>query len=109
MCVFCKIIEGEIPSDKVYEDNNFLAFRDISPKAKVHTLVIPKKHISDLNQIDSENISYLGKILEIGKIVAEKEGISKSGYRFVFNCGSDAGMEVEHIHLHILGGEKLTF
>ncbi len=106
-CLFCKIVRGEIPSSKVYEDENFYAFLDINPSAKKHILVVPKKHISLLNDINDENIDYLGKILLVGRKIAEQESLLESGYRFTFNCNSDAGMEIPHVHLHILGGEKL--
>ena len=106
-CLFCKIIKGDIPSTKVYEDSDFLAFLDIKPSAKVHILVVPKKHISLLNDINDSNIDYIGKILLVGKKIAKQEGLQESGYRFTFNCNDDAGMEISHIHLHILGGEKL--
>jgi len=106
-CLFCKIATGEIPSQKVYEDEKFYAFRDINPVAKKHLLIIPKKHISTLNEIDAENITDLSNILLIGKKVAQMEGLAESGYRFVFNCNDDSGMEIKHIHLHVIGGEKL--
>ncbi len=106
-CLFCKIVKGEIPSSKVYEDDDFYAFLDINPAAKVHVLVVPKIHIALLNDIDESNIDLVGRILLVGKKIAKQQGLSENGYRFTFNCKSDAGMEISHIHLHILGGEKL--
>lgn len=108
-CVFCKIASGEIPCTKVYEDDNFLAFRDIHPAAKSHILLIPKMHISTLNDILSDDDTILiGKWLQTAVKVAKVEGLSDSGYRTIINCNKNAGQEVFHIHLHILGGEKLS-
>ncbi|MBQ8545915.1 MAG: histidine triad nucleotide-binding protein [Clostridia bacterium] len=105
-CLFCKIIKGEIPSSKVYEDEKILAFNDINPEAKVHVLVIPKEHIccvDMVNKDNSHNVSYIfEKIPEIAKIA----GIT-NGYRVITNCGEDACQSVKHLHFHILGGEKL--
>ena len=105
-CLFCKIINGEIPSKKIYEDEKILAFYDINPEAKVHFLVLPKEHICCADKIDSSNshlIAYIfEKIPEISKLV----GIT-NGYRIINNCGDDACQSVKHIHFHVLGGEKL--
>lgn len=106
-CLFCKIINKEIPATIVYEDNDFLAFEDIRPMAKVHLLLIPKKHINSLNYLEEANALLYGKLLIKGKEIARKLKIDQSGYRFVINCNEDSGMEVEHLHLHILGGNKL--
>lgn len=106
-CIFCKIVAGEIPSDKVYEDDDLFAFRDINPLAPVHILVIPKLHISSLNDIDEDNERVFAKIFSVSRKIAEAEGISESGYRFVINTGKDGGQEVMHIHAHIMGGAKL--
>lgn len=103
-CIFCKIIAGEIPADKLYEDDEVLAFRDISPQAPVHFLVIPKKHIetpSDITEVD-EKIT--GKLIRIGAQVAAEEGTG-DGFRVIFNNGAKAGQVVFHLHLHILGGK----
>ncbi|MBN1971306.1 MAG: histidine triad nucleotide-binding protein [Candidatus Delongbacteria bacterium] len=108
MCIFCKIINKEIPAQVVYEDDDLLSFKDISPKAKNHVLVIPKKHISSLNSLQNEDVSLYGKMLVVGANIAKSLEMENSGYRFIINCGSDAGMEVDHLHLHILGGEKLS-
>ena len=106
-CIFCKIIDKEIPSTVVYEDKEILAFRDINPMAPVHILVIPKKHISNLNEIEKEDEAVIGKIYTVIKEIAKKEGIAEKGYRVVVNCGKDGGQEVGHLHFHIIGGKKL--
>ena len=105
-CLFCKIVAGEIPSNKVYEDEQCLAFRDINPQAKVHILVIPKEHIPAFSAINEENASLAAHILVVAAKVAKQEGLES--YRIVSNCGPDAGQTVEHLHFHILGGEKLS-
>lgn len=105
-CLFCKIVKGEIPSEKVYEDEEILAFRDIHPKAPVHILVIPKKHIASAKEIEIEDEALIGKIYTAIKKIAQKEGL-KNGYRIVNNCGEDGGQEVMHLHFHLLGGKKL--
>lgn len=106
-CLFCKIIAGEIPSTKVYEDENVLAFRDIAPMAPTHILVIPKAHIGGVDEITSENSAVISKIFEIIPKIAADEGLS-NGYRVVSNIGADGGQTVRHLHFHILGGKKLN-
>ena len=108
-CLFCKIINGEIPSDKVYENEYVYAFRDISPTAPVHILVIPKKHISSLNDINEENSDVLAKIYEAIAVIAKEQGIAEKGYRVVSNCNEDGGQTVFHIHFHLIGGRPLTW
>lgn len=106
-CIFCKIINGEIPSNKVYEDDEIFAFRDINPQAPVHILVIPKKHIKSLSDLQEEDVNLIGKInIKINEI-AKTEGFANQGYRVIVNCGEDAGQEVMHLHYHILAGKKL--
>ena len=106
-CLFCKIINKEIPSTIVYEDDEILAFRDIHPLTPVHILVIPKKHISRLTELKPEDEAVIGKIyLAINKI-AKQEGIYEKGFRVIVNCGEDGGQEVQHLHFHLLGGKKL--
>ncbi|MFA6836164.1 MAG: histidine triad nucleotide-binding protein [Fibrobacteraceae bacterium] len=105
-CLFCKIIKGEIPSDKVYEDDDVFAFRDINPQAPVHFLVIPKKHITSLMDMNEEDSGILGKMLYRAELIAKEEGLEEKGARFIFNCKEDAGQTVWHIHLHVLGGRK---
>lgn len=109
MTIFSKIIKKEIPSDIVYEDEYVLAFRDISPKAPIHILIIPKIEIDTLNSVDKNNSKYITKIFEAIPKIAKKEGIKDSGYRVVSNCNVDGGQEVYHLHFHILGGRKLDF
>ena len=105
-CLFCKIIKGEIPSSKVYEDDYVLAFRDINPAAPVHILVIPKKHISSLAELKEEDKEYVWKIHEAINIIADQENFKQDGYRVIVNCGKDAGQAVMHLHYHVLAGEK---
>ena len=107
-CIFCKIINKEIPSTVVYEDEDIFAFKDINPMAPVHVLIIPKKHISGLSEMTEEDIAVVGKIQFIAKKIAQEMGIEYTGYRVVSNCGDDAGQTVKHLHYHLLGGRKLT-
>lgn len=107
-CIFCKIINGDIPSDKVYEDENLFAFRDIHPLAPVHVLIVPKIHISSLNDVNDRNEIVLSGIFSAAKKIAESLGIAESGYRFAINTGKDGGQEVMHLHAHVMGGAKLT-
>ena len=106
-CIFCKIIKGEIPSTKVYEDEAILAFRDIAPQAPTHILVIPKVHMEDCNGISAENSAIVARIFEVIPKIAAEEGLV-GGYRVVSNCGADAGQTVQHLHFHILGGKALN-
>lgn len=106
-CIFCKIVEGKIPSNKVYEDDDVLAFHDINPEAPIHILVIPKKHISKLTDLSIEDEAVIGKIYTVINKIAEKEGFKENGFRVITNCGKDAGQEVMHIHFHVLGGKHL--
>ena len=105
-CIFCKIIKGEIPSNKVYEDDEILAFKDINPMAPVHILVIPKKHIKSANEIEEADELLIGKMFTVLKKIA-KESKLDNGYRIVSNCGEDGGQAVKHLHFHLLGGRKL--
>ena len=106
-CLFCKIIAGEIPSTKVYEDETVFAFRDINPQAPTHVLVVPKAHIADCNGVTAENSAVVAHILEVIPKIAQAEGLT-GGYLVVSNCGADAGQTVQHLHFHILGGKQLT-
>ena len=106
-CLFCKIINGEIPSTKVYEDDMVYAFRDINPHAPTHILVVPKMHIDDCNGINAENSAVVARIFEVIPVIAAEEGLP-GGYRVVSNCGADAGQTVMHLHFHILGGKALS-
>ncbi|MBE6560797.1 MAG: histidine triad nucleotide-binding protein [Ruminococcaceae bacterium] len=105
-CIFCKIIAGEIPSSKVYEDDKILAFRDINPEAKVHVLVIPKTHIPSMDAVTEENSAVVAHIFTKIPAIAKEAGIT-NGYRVLSNCGPDAAQSVPHLHFHILGGEQL--
>ena len=107
-CLFCKIVEGQIPADKVHEDDDVIAFRDINPQAPVHLLVVPRRHIASLNDASSEDQALLGRILLAARNLAQKEGVG-SGYRVVNNCGESAGQSVFHLHFHVLGGRALTW
>ena len=109
-CLFCKIIAGEIPSDKVYEDDKMLAFRDINPAAPTHVLCVPKIHIESLNDVNvnHDNISYISRILEKIPEIAKSFGI-ENGYRVVTNIGADGGQSVNHLHFHVLGGRKMGY
>ena len=107
MCLFCKIAAGEIPSTKVYEDDQILAFRDIAPMAPTHILVIPKTHIPSVDGITAENSNLVAHIFETIPKIAAEEGLT-DGYRVVSNCGADAGQTVHHLHFHILGGKQLS-
>ena len=106
-CLFCKIIAGDIPSTKVYEDDSVLAFRDIAPQAPTHILVIPKTHIGSVAEVSAENSAVVAHIFEVIPQIAAAEGL-ENGYRVVSNCGSHAGQTVPHLHFHILGGKKLA-
>ena len=105
--IFKKIIDKEIPADIIYEDNDFLAFKDINPQAKVHVLVIPKKEIKSLNDVSEEDIMLLGKLQLLISKLAKDLGIADNGYRVISNVNGDGGQEVNHIHYHILGGDKI--
>lgn len=106
-CVFCKIINKEIPANIVYEDEKILAFRDINPVAPVHILVIPKKHISSLVDLKEDDEILVGKIYTVINKITKQEGIDEKGFRVIVNCGEDGGQEVKHLHFHVLGGKKL--
>ncbi|MBI3981219.1 histidine triad nucleotide-binding protein [Candidatus Microgenomates bacterium] len=103
-CIFCKIIKGELPSTKVFEDENIVAFKDINPMAPVHVLIVPKIHFSSLTEAEDDHQVLLGKLLLIARDLAKKLEISKKGYKVVINNGPDSGQIVYHLHLHLLGG-----
>ena len=106
-CIFCKIIKGEIPSSKVFENDKVYAFRDINPQAPVHILIVPKCHVASADGITPENSDLVAAIFEAIPEIAKAEGLT-NGYRIVSNCGDDAGQTVHHLHFHILGGKKLS-
>lgn len=106
-CLFCKIIAGDIPSSKVYEDEMVYAFRDIAPQMPVHILIVPKTHIASADQITEENSAYVARIFEVIPKIAALEGLAK-GYRVITNCGEDACQSVKHLHFHLVGGNQMS-
>ena len=107
MCIFCKIIKKEIPSEIMYEDENVIAFKDINPEAPIHILVVPKKHIPSLAQIKKEDEIIIGKIYNVINKIAQQQGVKEKGYRVIVNCGEDGGQTVGHLHFHLVAGKKL--
>jgi len=108
-CIFCKIAAGEFNTKFVFENDDLVAFRDIRPQAPVHILIIPRRHIERINQLTDSDVELVGKMVLVANQLAKNESISDSGYRLVFNCGRDSGQEVEHIHLHLFGGRKMSW
>lgn len=106
-CLFCKMVAGDIKPDVVFEDEQILAFRDINPQAPIHILVIPKRHITTLNDLDDAQLG--GKILQVATTLAKQHGIAEEGYRTVFNCNDNGGQAVYHLHLHLLGGRQMDW
>ncbi len=106
-CIFCKIIEGEIPSEKVYEDEEIFAFEDIDPRAPVHVLVVPREHIPTLNDVEPAQDGLLGRMVLVATRIAGEKDVADSGYRILMNCNKDGGQEVFHLHLHMIGGRSL--
>jgi histidine triad (HIT) family protein len=108
-CIFCKIIAGEIPAEKLYEDDNVLAFRDIQAQAPLHALIIPKQHIATINDLQPDHAELIGQMFLAAKQITKAEGYTESGYRTVMNCGEAAGQTVFHLHLHVLAGRDLSW
>ena len=108
-CIFCKIANKEIPSDIVFENENVLAFNDIEPKAPVHILIIPKRHIDSIDKIEEVDKELVGELFLVGSRLAREKGLTETGYRLIINLGKDAGQTVDHLHVHLLGGKKLPF
>ena len=108
-CIFCKIAAGEIPAEKIYEDEQVVAFRDLGPQAPTHALVIPKRHLATLNDLTESDAELVGRMYLGAKQVAELDGIAEGGYRTVMNCNADGGQTVFHLHLHVLGGRRMTW
>ena len=106
-CIFCRIVSGEIPSTRVYEDDQVVAFNDINPKAPVHVLIVPRRHIPSLAHVTADDEGVLGHMLYVARVIAEEQGILESGFRTIINTGPDGGQEVYHLHLHLLGGRPL--
>ena len=108
-CLFCKITSGEIPADIVHQDDTVVAFRDISPQAPTHILIIPRKHIATINDLGDEDTETVGRLFLTAARLATEEGIADDGYRVVMNCNAGAGQTVFHVHLHLLGGRRMTW
>ena len=108
-CLFCRIVTGDVPADIVYESEDVIAFRDINPQAPTHVLVIPRRHVATINDLEEGDASLVGKLYLAAKVVAAAEGIADVGYRTVMNCNEGAGQSVFHIHLHVLGGRSLNW
>jgi histidine triad (HIT) family protein len=107
-CIFCQIVAGKIPSDTVYQDEEVIAFRDIKPQAPVHLIIIPRRHIPSLAHLSEADSSLVGHMVAIANQLAKGEGVAQSGYRLVINCGKEGGQLVPHLHLHLLGGRRLS-
>ena len=108
-CIFCRIGAGEIPSDKVFEDDSILAFRDIQPQAPTHIVIITKKHIETMNDFTEADSGLISDMMLACKRIAGEQGLSEKGYRIVINCNSDGGQSVSHIHAHVLGGRRMSW
>lgn len=108
-CIFCKIINGEIPSDQVFQDDQVVAFHDINPVAPTHILIVPKLHIASVNDLTMEHESLVGHMFVVASKLAEKQGITQDGYRLIINTGPHAGQVVFHLHLHLIGGQKMRY
>jgi histidine triad (HIT) family protein len=108
-CIFCQIVAKKIPAKLLFEDEDIIAFDDINPRAPIHKLIIPKKHIATINDLANEDYAVVGNMIKVAKGLAQDFGVTESGYRLVFNCNKGAGQEVYHIHLHLLGGRNLTW
>lgn len=107
-CVFCRIVAGELPAEIVYQEEEFLAFRDIAPQAPTHLLVIPKAHVTSAAELTEGQEKFAGRLITIARSLAEKEGIAKRGFRLVINCGAEGGQIVPHLHLHLIGGRHMA-
>ncbi|KPK22321.1 MAG: hypothetical protein AMJ70_06280 [Dehalococcoidia bacterium SG8_51_3] len=107
-CIFCRIVVGELPSDTLYQDDEVMAFRDINPLAPTHVLIIPKRHIAFLSDLNDEEVSIVGHMAGVANKLARQEGIAEKGYRLVVSSGEEGGQVVPHLHMHLLGGRKLS-
>ncbi len=108
-CLFCRIVEGKSPSQRIYEDEEMVAIADIDPQAPFHALVIPRRHIPTLNDLDAEDVDLVGKMIRRGAAIVKQKGLAERGYRTVFNCNRDAQQSVFHIHLHVLAGRRFSW
>jgi len=106
-CIFCKIVAGEIPSDRLYQDEHVTAFRDINPVAPTHVLIVPNKHIASNNEITSADEALIGHLFTTARDLAKQDGIAEDGYRLIINTGPHGGQVVHHLHLHLIGGQKM--
>lgn len=106
-CIFCSIIAGRIPSDFIYEDDEIVVFKDINPKAPVHVLIVPRKHIAGVNDVTEEDAPLLGNLFVVARKIAEQTKVAQAGYRLVVNTGREGGQEVDHLHIHLLGGRQM--
>ena len=107
-CIFCQIASGEIPGDIVYQDEEIIAFRDIKPRAPVHLIIIPRKHIPSLTHLSEADAALVGRMMAIANQLAKSEGVAQKGYRLAINCGKEGGQLVPHLHVHLLGGRRLS-
>ena len=107
-CIFCQIVSGKLPTDIVYQDEEVIAFRDIEPQAPVHLIIIPRRHIPSLVQLSQADLSLVGHMVDIANQLAKRESVAESGYRLVINCGKEGGQLVPHLHMHLLGGRRLS-
>jgi histidine triad (HIT) family protein len=108
-CLFCKIVAGQIPGSIVFQNEHVVAFRDITPRAPTHVLIVPRRHIATLNDLTAEDDALVGEVVRAAAAVAKEQGLADRGYRTVFNCNAEAGQTVFHIHLHLLGGRPMTW
>ena len=107
-CIFCRIVTGKIPSEILYQDEKVIAFRDVNPQAPVHLLIIPRKHIPSLTELTEAETPLMGHMVSVANQLARREGVSDKGYRLVINCGKEGGQAVPHLHMHLLGGRRLS-
>jgi len=108
-CIFCKIINKELPSQILYEDDNSIVIKDVAPKAPLHLLIIPKKHIPSVNHLELKDKILIGELFFVAQKIAREQGVAETGYRLIFNIGKDAGQTIDHLHLHLMGGKKLPW
>lgn len=108
-CLFCKVVAGEVPSTVVFQNDHVVAFKDITPRAPTHVLIVPRRHIATLNELAPGDDALVGEMVRASAAIAKEQGVAERGYRTVFNCNADAGQTVFHIHLHLLGGRPMTW
>lgn len=108
-CIFCKIVSGDIPAEKVFENDHVIGFQDLNPQAPTHVLIIPKKHVSTINDLQDEDKALVGEMFMAARQIAADQGLAEKGYRTVMNCNEEAGQTVFHIHLHLLGGRRMQW